>query len=114
MQISGVPLCTCQLAQVCRRSCHRKSVIPARSRPAYQALVLTWMMGLPRKLNTCVGVLPDLFADERARFRVERDRNRFPSLCLIGMNPRQPPRLRRVQAPSEAATPQFNPLSRRP
>ena len=53
-----MPFCTCQLAHVWRRSCQRKSSIPARANAAYQALVLTWMIGLPRKLNTCVRCFP--------------------------------------------------------
>ena len=44
---SGVPLCTCQLAQVCRRSCQRKSSIPAVCNAAYHAFVLTCVIGLP-------------------------------------------------------------------
>ena len=32
--------------------------MPARSSAAYHAFVLTCVIGLPRKLNTCVGCLP--------------------------------------------------------
>ena len=37
---NGVPAWTCQLAQVCRKSCQRKSLIPTRLSAALQALEL--------------------------------------------------------------------------
>jgi len=52
---SGVPLGTCQLARVCRRSCHRKSSIPVRFGALYQALVLSCLIGLLSQVNTLVG-----------------------------------------------------------
>ena len=50
----GVPAWRYQVANVCRRSCERKSVISARSGAFLQASVLSWMMGSPRKVKTPV------------------------------------------------------------
>lgn len=55
---SGVPFWTCQLAQVCRRSCHRKLVIPARFSASFHALVLICLIGSPRKVKTLVACFP--------------------------------------------------------
>lgn len=45
---NGVPCCTCQLAQVCRRSCQRKFLIPARPNAFFQAFVATCLIGFSR------------------------------------------------------------------
>jgi len=39
------------LHQVCRRSCQRKSAVPARLSASYHAFVLTCLIGFPLKLN---------------------------------------------------------------
>ena len=52
---------TCHLAQVCRRSCQRKALIPARASAVYQALVLTCVIGL-RKAEHVRRMLAELFA----------------------------------------------------
>jgi hypothetical protein len=55
---SGVPFCTCQDAQVWRRSCQQKPLIPARFKAFRQAFVFTCRTGLPSYVNTRVGCLP--------------------------------------------------------
>ena len=57
--------------------------------PAYQAFVLTCVIGFPRKLNTYIGCFPNLLAYERHRLGIERHRDGLARFGLIGMNPRQ-------------------------
>lgn len=46
---------------MCLKSCHLKSSIPARLSAEVQALVLTWLIGSPQKVNTREGCLPICF-----------------------------------------------------
>lgn len=55
---NGVPFWISQLAQVCRKSCQRKSAIPARLRALRQAFVFTYLTGLPSYVKTRSGCFP--------------------------------------------------------
>lgn len=62
---SGVPAWTCQLAQVWRKSCQRKSRSPHRFSALYQAESLARAMGSAPKREHPLGMLADLRADYR-------------------------------------------------
>jgi hypothetical protein len=57
----GVPACRCHVAKVWRKSCHRKSVIPARSKAAHHAFVETLVIGLPKYVKTNSVCCPSRF-----------------------------------------------------
>ena len=90
---SGVPFCTCQLAQVCRRSCQRKSSIPS----AFEGRVPRLCAHLHNRLAAITEhvrqMLPDLLANERYRFRIERDRYRLSPLDALAQNRAREPRM---------------------
>jgi hypothetical protein len=51
---NGLPFRISQLAQVWRRSCQRKSVIPARFKTLCQAFVFTYLIGFFSKINLLI------------------------------------------------------------
>ena len=62
--MSGRTSLTMHVANVCRRSCQRKSAIPARLSAFRHAFVFTCAIGFPSYVKTCVvrvlGPIPEL------------------------------------------------------
>ena len=81
-----MPFWTCQLAHVCRRSCQRKCSIPARFNAEYQAFVLTCLIELPLKLNTCARLVAHVRDVVRDAGRYEKKRTGC-GLIALATNP---------------------------